>query len=187
LYVAGNVTGTGSLVKSGLGVVDLQGDNSYTGNTTVSNGTLILRFPFLAATSTVSVHTNALLGNNGVLNLNFPGSETNTVAALVLGGVSKPEGVYSATTDPGYLAGTGSLHVAVVVATNPTNIQFSVSGNILSLSWPSDHLGWTLQTNAVSVVTPASWFPYPGSPLVTNVDISINPAATNVFFRLVYP
>lgn len=187
LYVAGNVTGTGSLVKSGLGVVDLQGGNSYTGNTTVSNGTLTLNAPFLAATSTVTVHTNALLGSHGVLNLNFAGSETNTVAALVLGGVSKPEGVYSATTDPGYLAGTGRLQVSAVVATNPTNISFSVSGNTLSLSWPGDHLGWTLETNAVSVVTPAAWFPYPGSALVTNVDISINPAATNVFFRLIYP
>lgn len=100
LDIVGNVTGTGSLVKSGLGVVNLQGDNSYTGNTTVANGTLILNSPFLAATATVTVNTNALLGNNGVLNLNFAGSETNTVNALVLGGVSKPEGVYSATTDP---------------------------------------------------------------------------------------
>jgi fibronectin-binding autotransporter adhesin len=187
LDIVGNVTGPGSLVKSGPGYVNLQGVNTYTGNTTVSNGTLTINTPFLAATATVTVNTNALLGNNGVLNLNFAGSETNKVNALVLGGVSKPEGVYNATTDPVYLAGSGSLQVSVAVATNPTNLLFSVSGNTLSLSWPGDHLGWTLQTNAVSVAAPASWFPYPGSASVTNVTININPAAANVFFRLVYP
>ena len=100
LDVAGNVTGTGALVKTGLGIVNLQGANSYTNNTTITDGTLILNSPFLAATSTVTVNTNATLGTNGVLNLNFAGGETNTVAALVLGGVSKPAGVYNATHRP---------------------------------------------------------------------------------------
>jgi fibronectin-binding autotransporter adhesin len=188
LHVAGNVTGAGALVKTGLGLVNLQGANSYTNNTTVSAGTLVLNSPFLAATSTVTVNTNATLGTNGVLNLNFVGAETNTVAALVLGGVSKPAGVYNATTDPAYLSGAGSLLVVPPVTINPLpgTIQFSVSGSTLALSWPTN-AGWILQTNAVSIVSPASWFPYPGSAGVTNVTITTNPASTNVFFRLIHP
>ena len=114
---------------------------------------------------------------------------TNTIASLVLDGVAQAPGIYGSGTPGGYLAGTGSLQIPATVATNPTNIIYSynVSGNSLSLSWPEDHLGWTLQTNAVSVAAPASWFSYPGSSSVTNVAISISPGAANVFFRLVYP
>ena len=49
------------------------------------------------------------VATNAILQLNF--AEMNTVAALVLNGVSLPAGIYSATTDPTYLAGTGSLQV----------------------------------------------------------------------------
>jgi fibronectin-binding autotransporter adhesin len=86
-----------------------------------------------------------------------------------------------------YSFANGVLSVVTGVATNPTNITSSVSGNALSLSWPGDHLGWTLQTNAVSVATPSAWFAYPGSASVTNVNLTIDPSQTNVFFRLVYP
>jgi autotransporter-associated beta strand protein len=185
LYIVGNVTGTGSLVKSGAGAVTVQGTNTYTGNTTVSNGTLTINFPFLAATSTVTVVT-AIPG--GALNLNFAGGETNTVAALVLGGVSKPAGLYNATTDSTYLGGTGNILVVPPVSINPLPgmILFGVGGSTLNLSWPTN-AGWILQTNVVGVGSPASWFPYPGSASVTNVMISINPAVTNAFFRLVKP
>ncbi len=77
--------------------------------------------------------------------------------------------------------------VTQTVATNPTNITAVVTGNTLKLSWPEDHRGWTLQTNSVGINASASWFPYPGSAALTNVDITIDATKTNVFFRLVYP
>jgi len=193
LDVLGNVTGPGSLVKSGLGYVTLQGTNTYTGNTTVSNGSLTLSFPFLAATSAVTVHTNATLGGNGVLNLNFAGGETNTVAVLILGGLSKPAGVYNATTDPLYLAGSGSLLVVPPTPINPLpgTIQLSLSGSTLALSWPTNQ-GWILQsqTNSLNVglvVDSNAWFNLPGSALVTSTNITINPANGAVFFRMIHP
>jgi autotransporter-associated beta strand protein len=84
----------------------------------------------------------------------------------------------------------GSIQVLSVVSpinTNPTNIVVSMTGNTLHLTWPGDHLGWTLQTNSVGLTATSQWFPYPGSASVTNVDITINPSKPNVFFRLVYP
>ena len=79
-----------------------------------------------------------------------------------------------------------ALTVASTVNTNPPVVRVSVSGNTLSLAWPTN-LGWTLQTNSVGLNATNQWFTYPGSSSLTNVNISINPAKTNVFFRMVYP
>jgi hypothetical protein len=111
---------------------------------------------------------------------------TNTIHGLVLGGAPQPAGVFNNTTSPTFITGSGSLLV-FPVATNPTNIVFSLSGTNLNLSWPADHLGWTLQTNAVSVANPNAWFAYPGSSGVTTLPIPISPSTPKVFFRLVYP
>jgi len=84
----------------------------------------------------------------------------------------------------------GSIQVLTVqnaVNTTPTNITFAVVGNTLKLSWPSDHLGWTLITNAVGLAATNVWFPYPGSAQFTNVTLTFDSAKTNVFYRMVYP
>ena len=187
-----NVTGSGGLILTGLGQLIIT-TNNYTGNTTISNGTLVLNFPTLGTNSTVTVNTNATLGTNGVLTLAFVNSETNVVAALVLGGVSKTNGVYNATTDPLYITGTGSLEVVALSTINPLPgpIHFSVSGSTLALSWPTN-LGWILQdqTNALNVGLIANsnaWFDISNSASVTSTNITINPANPTVFFRLRHP
>ena len=72
-------------------------------------------------------------------------------------------------------------------AVNPLSptLQVSVSGSSLTLGWPTN-LGWTLQTNSVGLASAGQWFPYPGSAALTNVNLTINPANSNVFFRMVY-
>jgi autotransporter-associated beta strand protein len=186
LTIAGNVTGPGSLVKTGAGAVTVTGTNTYTGNTTVSGGTLTINNPLLATNSTVTV-------TNGLLTLNFPNGETNTVAGLVLGGVSLTNGVHNATTDPTYLAGSGSLLVVPPATINPLpgTIQASVSGSTLALAWPTN-AGWILQsqTNTLDVGLVSNtnaWFNVPGSELLTNVNITINPTNGTVFYRLRLP
>jgi hypothetical protein len=62
-----------------------------------------------------------------------------------------------------------------------------VNGNVLDLSWPADHTGWTLQTNAVSLVNTSAWFAFPNSSTTNRVLITIDPARNNLFFRLRYP
>lgn len=193
LDVQGEVTGGGSVVKTGLGIVNLTGTNSYTGNTTVSNGTLTINFPFMSTNSTVTICTNAALGTNGVLNLVFAEGETNTVNALIVNGVSKAPGVYNATTDPLYIAGLGNIQVVPVPTTNPLPgpVHFTLTGNTLSLSWPTN-LGWILQsqTDPLSAGLTGSsnnWVDVPGSALVTSTNITVNPANPAVFFRLRHP
>jgi hypothetical protein len=78
---------------------------------------------------------------------------------------------------------------APAVALNPTNITSVLSGNILILSWPADHLGWRLQvqTNSLQSGLSTNWVGLPGSELVTRTNITVNPANAAVYFRLVYP
>jgi autotransporter-associated beta strand protein len=83
------------------------------------------------------------------------------------------------------LAVNGTIAVVTPISSTPTNINYSVSGSTLTLSWPLDHLTWTLQSNAVGVASSAAWFPVPGSQTTTQVVIPINPALSSVFYRLV--
>ncbi|PWU13366.1 MAG: hypothetical protein C5B50_19320, partial [Verrucomicrobia bacterium] len=174
----GALGGNGSVVKIGAGVLNLNSNNTYTGNTTVNAGTLALAFPSLASGSTVAIATNAML------QLNF--AATNTIGALLLNGVSQPLGIYNAANTPAYLAGTGSLQVAI--PSQPTNITYSVSGNSLVLSWPSNYVGWILQSNAVKLTVSSNWHDVPGSQTNSQFTAPLTiPGISNNYFRLRYP
>jgi hypothetical protein len=83
----------------------------------------------------------------------------------------------------------GTLSVITGVATNPTNITFSVSSGNLNLSWPADHLGWVLevQTNTVAHGIGSNWVTVPNSGSVDAMSFPIVPANGTVFYRLMYP
>ena len=95
------LSGSGSLVKTGVGTLKLPGTNTYTGNTTVNGGTLELAVASLATSSTVTVT------NGAHLQLDF--GVTNQIAALVLNGANQLSGVYSSANASPYLTGSGYL------------------------------------------------------------------------------
>lgn len=83
-----------------------------------------------------------------------------------------------------------TLSITNTVNTHPTNILFSVSsGNQLTLSWPSDHTGWTLQsqTNSLAVGLSTNWSNVPNSTTTNQVTIPINLTNGGVFYRLMLP
>lgn len=88
-----------------------------------------------------------------------------------------------------YGAVTSSV-ASLAVYVNPTapNMGSSMTNNQLMLSWPSDHLGWTLQmqTNNLSVGMSTNWVNVSGSTNVTNMVIPINLTNSSVFYRLIY-
>ena len=170
-----------SLLKSGNGTQTLNGANNFSGNVTVNGGTL--------AFDQATLPTNAIVTvtNGAVLSLNFAG--TNRVTGIVLNGASQSPGVYNAASSAPYLAGTGSLLIGTPVATNPTNISYSISGGNLTLVWPVDHTGWQLQvqTNPLTFGLGTNWVTVPGSDLTNQMLLPVNSMDGSVFFRLRFP
>jgi fibronectin type 3 domain-containing protein len=84
---------------------------------------------------------------------------------------------------------TNNLVVTNGISNMPTNILFSVSGNQLTISWPSDHLGWILQsqTNSLNAGLGANWIDVSGSGTSTQSVINIDLLNESVFFRLRSP
>jgi len=167
----------GGLIKIGSGTITMGGTNTYAGNTTVSNGTLAIAVACIATNSTVTVASGA------VLRLNF--ITTNRVGALFLNGVKQSPGVYKNANAPTYITGNGSLLVPTPGPSGPAQLTGSLSGNLISLSWPAGQ-GWRLeyQTNALAST---NWTTWPGSTTTNAAWIPIDRVATSVFYRLVYP
>src|SRR6202044_363211 len=76
----------------------------------------------------------------------------------------------------------------VTINSNPTNIVTSVSGGVLTLSWPADHTGWTLQaqTNPLTIGISNDWYNVTGSSSTDMVNMVLDPNTGSVFFRLYY-
>lgn len=182
----GNQSGgsnTTSIVKVGAGTLTLSGGlNTYTGNTTVSNGVLAT-----TTATTIPAGSTVVLATPGKLQLDFTG--TNFVRGLVIDGVTQAGGTYGATgsgaanIDNTHFAGTGLLWVGAPPA---TALSASVSGTSLTLDWPSGQ-GWQLQvqTNSIDAGLGTNWLNVTGAAAPYNVQMDVlNPT---VFYRLIYP
>jgi fibronectin-binding autotransporter adhesin len=89
------------------------------------------------------------------------------------------------------VATDGKITVASVgniVNPNPTNITASVTGTNLTLSWPSDHIGWLLQvqTNTLATGLQANWVNVPSSSATNIVTFPIGYTNGCVFYRMVF-
>ncbi|HTV42868.1 MAG TPA: hypothetical protein VMF08_20045 [Candidatus Sulfotelmatobacter sp.] len=113
------------------------------------------------------------------------GSVAGTVPSVTVGG-----GGIAAHSAASLSISNSDLYLVVTPAinANPTNIVFSASNNQLTLSWPTDHTGWTLQaqTNSVSVGINNNWISVSGSTATNQVIIPINLTNGCVFYRLIY-
>jgi len=109
--LASSLSGPGSLTKVDSGTLMMAASNTYTGDTIVSAGTLILDYPDLVLTSNAWVNN---LGSGGILDLNYDG--TDNINALYINGVAQPPGIWGgpgsgAPNTSSYLAGSGLLNV----------------------------------------------------------------------------
>ena len=207
-FVSNIVVSAGTLGGNGR----INGAVSIPSGVTLAPGTSIGTLTFgssvtLAAGSTTRMEiSNAPISNDvaqvlGTLNYGGALIITNTGGPLVAGDAftlfSGPSriGAFAATNLPALAPGLGwnfdsaggVLNVVQTVAVNPTNIVTSVAGSTLSLSWPPDHIGWSLQSNAVSLVATDAWFTVPGSAATNQMSFDVDIAQTNVFFRLTWP
>jgi fibronectin-binding autotransporter adhesin len=84
------------------------------------------------------------------------------------------------------LNGTIAVVSTGAVNPNPTSILVTADGGNLTLSWPADHTGWTLQvqTNSLSVGLSSNWSDVPGSTATNSVTVPIAAPNGAVFYRL---
>jgi hypothetical protein len=75
------------------------------------------------------------------------------------------------------------------VSFSPTQLSFTTGPSRLQLTWPSDHLGWTLQaqTNSPNSGLGTNWVAMPASTMTNAITLPINSTNGSVFFRLAQP
>jgi autotransporter-associated beta strand protein len=129
----------------------------------------------LAVGGTYKVIAKAAAGNAGLVAGVPPGSVT------VVG--SGTAGIPSLLISNAELY----LNVAPILPGVGTNIIFSLSGQQLNLSWPSNYTGWLLQSNSMGLAATNDWFTVPGSDGTDSVPIFIAPGEANVFYRMAHP
>jgi len=96
---------TTAVTKSGTGAWTLSGTNTYTGPTTVKQGTLSI-----AGVTGIGDKTDVHITEGAMLELGFKGEMR--IGKLYLDGKLQPEGTYGAENSPKYLKGKGTLKTA---------------------------------------------------------------------------
>jgi hypothetical protein len=142
--------------------------------------------------ASIEVYANPAVGTNAPPVPDFTvSSGLGGIGALSVLGVAHQAGI-GITVDEwkvGQVYGDVVGYVPVTVNTEPTNIVTSVSGNLLTLTWPADHIGWKLQsqTNDLNTGLSATWYDVAGSATTNEITIPIDPASPSVFYRMTYP
>jgi autotransporter-associated beta strand protein len=109
LTVSNIISGTAAgLTKAGAGTLSTTATNTYSGNTTVSGGTLSITHAYLADAADVYLSTGS------IFNLNF--AATDTIRSLYLNGVGQATGTWGGT-------GSGAAHTtALITGTGLLNV-----------------------------------------------------------------
>jgi hypothetical protein len=130
---------------------------------------------------TITFKTNSVLQSSGLV-----------VSGVTVGLPAVVPASYTVTAvysgDGTYIGSSKSITVSGV-STTPISLVSSIIGGQLSIMWPSDHIGWKLQseTNTVNVGVGSNWHDVAGSTATNRMIFNINGANPCVFFRLTYP
>ena len=192
----GVISGTGAVLKTGIGAAGLTGVNTYTGGTTVDAGTLVV--------TTASLPGNVT--NNAILQFNQ--SSRGTYLGLISGTgavVKTGTGAVGLTGANTYTGGTTISEGTLVVTStslpgdvvNNAIIQFNQNGNgtyasaitgtgsllktgtgNLGLTGLNNYSGGTTISDGTLFVTTSS---LPAGPVVNNATLQFNQTATGVF------
>ncbi|MCX6895606.1 MAG: hypothetical protein NTZ16_08950 [Verrucomicrobia bacterium] len=211
LLVSGAL-GAGAVTVTNSGTT-LGGSGVIGGAVTMAPGTTLRPGLGGADSSPLTVNGNVTLNASGMTMIAINRTNTpNKAATLVVGGTLAQAGTvtianvgpalqggdstggFSATNLPALDAGlswgltNGTLYVlgGGGVNLNPSNLVWSVSGSSLTLTWPTNQVGWDLQaqTNALSVGISNNWGTVPGSTGTNSMTLPVDPANPTVFYRL---
>ncbi|MGA2498363.1 MAG: autotransporter-associated beta strand repeat-containing protein, partial [Tepidisphaeraceae bacterium] len=184
----GTITGSGSLVKTGSGALQLTGANTYTGPTTVNAGTLALSSTGSLANPTVNVNPTGTLAAVGNVTMGGAGPGTNARITVAGGGgtLNLVDGTFNTLTLD---ASVPSNVLTVGSATQPSNLVFEIgtAGNdqivVAGTNTATFNAGGALVTiNALNGVYDGSTkvvFVSPATDLTAGGPITLNAAAGN--------
>ena len=170
---------------------------------TISNSLNLAGTTFMALNKSAGtndqVHGLASVTYGGTLSLtNLSGTLTTNDAFKIFSATSY-SGVFASLAPiipaPGFawntntLATDGTLRVLQTVSTTPVNMTNFIAGGRLTLSWPTDHIGWRLQTqtNTATAGLGTNWVDVTGSTTTNLMNFTIDPASNTVFFRMIFP
>ncbi len=166
-----------NLSKSGDGTMVLSAANTYTGNTSIEDGTLSVAQPNFSNTSTVTIGTFG--GSAAVLNL--PNAGTDVVAALIIDGDPLPGNgaVYDSTNSGGAITGNGKIQVGTVPADPFANWM---STNYPSIGSPNNQAGADPDNDGIENLL--EYALQGGDPSVSNPGIlpTVNASGANFVF-----
>jgi len=139
--VSSAITGSAGLTKAGSGALTLGGANTYSGDTTVSDGTLQIG-DGTSATANAGSGALAVGGKTLILNLNGPATLPN--ASVTSSGVIQNIGAGQVTFTNGNIVGTVDGGSAGIVMANLVQGDFKPKGDV---TFGSDSIAWTIWCN----------------------------------------
>jgi autotransporter-associated beta strand protein len=138
ITLSGQLSGSGGLIKTGAGNLTLSGANSYTGNTTVSQGTLAL-----SGTGSITNSANLVIGNGAGAQFNVNGLSAGSVSlsnaiTFTLGATSGSNGLFNASTK--------------AFSYNSQNITFDFSTGLAAGSYTYDLFDFASQSGSLNSI-----------------------------------
>jgi hypothetical protein len=108
-------------------------------------------------------------------------------AVLLYDSRALPPGQHVLKVSPngdGYIAPDKAIVYSI--PTTPTNLCYSITTSTLTLTWPADYLGWSLQvqTNSAGAGQDANWHTLSGSEFLTTTNVPFSPDNFPLFYRM---
>jgi autotransporter-associated beta strand protein len=153
IQTASNISGTGSLVKEGAGVIAIASVGSYTGSTTVNAGELRIR----TTANRLPVGTDMIVNTPGILNLNGIAQQVGSLSGngqVGLSGATLTVSGSGSTTFTGQIKNVANAGAGAVTTGNG-RLTKSGSGT-LTLSGINDYKGRTTITAGGIIVSPGA-------------------------------
>jgi fibronectin-binding autotransporter adhesin len=162
--LGGTISGSGALAEAGSGTIALNGNNNYTGTTTINAGVLSISSPNnVANTAAIILNGGDLLGSgtfalNNSIGIGATGGGTGSAGLIdaASGQTLSVNGVIGSAGNAGVnsliINSVGNAGIVLLGATNTLNGSTTISNGVLELATPMALQNSTLNYNAGSVL-----------------------------------